>query len=134
MHFARIAARYFDSAEIIELHHSTKADAPSGTALATARAMAAARGADLNAAPTGKFTLDGVRGGETGGVHIHSVRLPGLVAHQEVIFGGQGQTLTLRHDSMSRESFVPGVLLAIKAVVERHDLVVGLDALLGLES
>ncbi len=134
MHFARLAARYFDSAEIIELHHNTKADAPSGTALATARAMARARGADLKAAATAKLTLEGVRGGEAGGVHIHSVRLPGLVAHQEVIFGGQGQTLTLRHDSMSRESFVPGVLLAIKAVVDRHDLVVGLDTLLGLDA
>ena len=132
MHFARVAARYFDHAEIIELHHDQKADAPSGTALATARGMREARGADLTPATTARYTLDGVRGGVQDGIHIHSVRLPGLVAHQEVIFGGLGQTLTLRHDSISRESFVPGVLLAVKAVVDRHDLVTGLEGLLGL--
>jgi 4-hydroxy-tetrahydrodipicolinate reductase len=132
MHFARIAARYFDHAEIIELHHDQKADAPSGTALATARAMRESRGRDLVAAATSKQTLDGTRGGVSGGVHIHSVRLPGLVAHQEVIFGGLGQTLTLRHDSISRQSFVPGVLLAIKEVVKRHDFVYGLEGLLGV--
>lgn len=132
MYFAGIAARYFDHVEIIELHHDKKADAPSGTALATARLMRQARGSDLVAAPTPKITLPGTRGGEVGGIHIHSVRLPGLMAHQEVIFGGLGQTLTLRHDSLSRESFVPGVLLAIKEVVQRQGLVYGLENLLNL--
>ena len=132
MHFARVAARYFDHAEIIELHHDQKADAPSGTALTTARLMRESRGGDLASAATGKYTLEGVRGGVQGGVNIHSVRLPGLVAHQEVIFGGLGQTLTLRHDSISRESFVPGVLMAVKEVVKRQDLVAGLEGLLGL--
>jgi 4-hydroxy-tetrahydrodipicolinate reductase len=132
MHFARIGARYFDHAEIIELHHDQKADAPSGTALATARLMREAHGGDLAAASTSKQTLAGARGGELGGVHIHSVRLPGLVAHQEVIFGGLGQTLTIRHDSISRESFIPGVLLAIREVVKRQDLVNGLADLLDL--
>ena len=132
MHFARIAARYFDHAEIIELHHDQKADAPSGTALTTARLMRESRGADLASAATTKTTLEGVRGGVQGGINIHSVRLPGLVAHQEVIFGGLGQTLTLRHDSISRESFVPGVLMAVKEVVKRQDLVTGLESLLGL--
>jgi len=132
MYFASIAARYFDHAEIIELHHDKKADAPSGTALATARLMRQAHGSDLVAAPTSKVTLPGTRGGELGGIHVHSVRLPGLMAHQEVIFGGLGQTMTLRHDSLSRESFVPGVLLAVKEVVKRQGLVYGLEALLNL--
>jgi 4-hydroxy-tetrahydrodipicolinate reductase len=132
MHFARTAARYFDHAEIIELHHDQKADAPSGTALTTARLMREAHRGDLAAASTSKQTLEGTRGGVLGGVHIHSVRLPGLVAHQEVIFGGLGQTLTIRHDSISRESFVPGVLLAIREVIKRQDLVTGLESLLGL--
>ena len=132
MHFARIGARYFDHAEIIELHHDQKADAPSGTALTTARMMRESRGADLTRPPPPSTTLEGVRGGVLGGVHIHSVRLPGLVAHQEVIFGGLGQTLTIRHDSISRESFVPGVLMAVSEVVKRQDLVTGLEGLLGL--
>jgi 4-hydroxy-tetrahydrodipicolinate reductase len=132
MHFAGIAARYFDHAEIIELHHDQKADAPSGTALTTARLMREARGADLVAAAASKQTLEGTRGGALGGVHIHSIRLPGLVAHQEVIFGGLGQTLTIRHDTISRDSFVPGVLLAIREVVRRQYLVNGLENLLSL--
>ena len=133
IYFARVAARFMPAAEIIELHHDGKADAPSGTALSTARAMREARGSDLRDAPTATFTLDGVRGGVEGGVRVHSVRLPGLVAHQEVIFGGQGQTLTIRHDSMSRESFLPGVALAIKAVVQARGLIYGLDKIMGLE-
>ncbi|HEY8475861.1 MAG TPA: 4-hydroxy-tetrahydrodipicolinate reductase [Chloroflexota bacterium] len=132
MYFAKVAARFLPAAEIIELHHDGKADAPSGTALSTARAMLEARGADLQDAKTTTFTLEGVRGGEIGGIRIHSVRLPGLVAHQEVIFGGQGQTLTIRHDSLSRESFLPGVRLAIKEVVRRRTFVYGLDTLMGL--
>ena len=132
MHFARLAARYFDAAEIIELHHDKKLDAPSGTALATARAMAAARGRPFVHPATEKQTLPGTRGGVEGGVTLHSVRLPGLVAHQEVLFGGLGQTLTIRHDSTSRESFLPGVVLAVREVMERRELVVGLDKLMGL--
>ena len=132
-HFARIASRFFAASEIVELHHDGKLDAPSGSALATAQAIRAARGEDFRDTPTEKFTLPGVRGGETGGVRIHSVRLPGLVAHQEVIFGGPGQLLTIRHDSTSRDSFIAGVVLACKEVVNRRGLVHGLDKLMGLE-
>ena len=131
--FAAEAARYFPAAEIIELHHDGKLDAPSGTAIATAARLAEARG---DGAPVGPGaageTIPGVRGGESGGVRIHSVRLPGLVAHQEVILGGQGQTLTIRHDSIDRASFIPGVLLAVKEVVRRRGLTVGLESLLDL--
>ncbi len=128
--FSELAARYFPAAEIIELHHEGKADAPSGTALATAERMAKAR-QESWAGPTGE-SVDGVRGGEVDGIRIHSVRLPGLVAHQEVVFGGRGQTLTVRHDSLQRESFMPGVLLAIKSVVHHRGLTVGLEPLLDL--
>ena len=128
--FAVVAARFFPAAEIIELHHDRKLDAPSGTALATARTMAAARGEDWRGPES--ESVAGVRGGDAGGIRIHSVRLPGLVAHQEVLFGGTGQTLTIRHDSMSRESFMPGVLLAIKDAPSRPGLTVGLEALLDL--
>ena len=132
MHFAKIAAPFFDVAEIIELHHDKKIDSPSGTAVATARGMVEARGGPFTRPETEKFVLPGGRGAEEGGLTIHSVRLPGLVAHQEVIFGGLGQTLTIRHDTTSRESFIPGVLLAARAVMERTDFVVGLDRLMGL--
>jgi len=131
-HFAAIAARHFAWAEVIELHHEQKADAPSGTALATARAMAAARGARFNETEVTKRTLAGTRGGEVEGVHVHSVRLPGLVAHQEVLFGGQGEVLTIRHDSMNRGSFMPGVLLAIKHAAGSPGYVFGMGPLLGL--
>lgn len=131
-HFAALAARHFAWAEVIELHHERKADAPSGTALATARAMASARGEPFHETDVTKQTLAGTRGGETGGVHIHSVRLPGLVAHQEVLFGGQGEVLTIRHDSMARSSFMPGVLLAIKHALAQPGYVYGLAPLLGL--
>ncbi|MFN8559116.1 MAG: 4-hydroxy-tetrahydrodipicolinate reductase, partial [Dehalococcoidia bacterium] len=134
MHFARLASPYFDVAEIIELHHDKKVDAPSGTAVATARDMVAARGRPFDHPETEKFTLPGARGAEEGGVTLHSVRLPGLVAHQEVLFGGLGQTLTIRHDSTSRESFLPGVLLAAREVMNRQELVVGLDRLMGLRA
>jgi 4-hydroxy-tetrahydrodipicolinate reductase len=137
MHLATIAARFFDYAEIIELHREKKADAPSGTAIHTARLMEQAR---LRAQREGfirpvthKLTLPEVRGGELGGVGIHSVRLPGLVAHQEVIFGGLGQTLTLRHDTTSNESYVPGAILAAKHAAATRGLTVGLASLLGLE-
>lgn len=131
MKFAQEAARYFDHAEIIELHHNRKADAPSGTAIKTAELMQAAKtrfGAD-NGPET--ETYPGARGG-TGpaDIHIHSVRLPGLVAHQEVLFGGPGQTLSIRHDSLDRSSFMPGVALAVKKVMTLDSLIYGLEHLL----
>src|SRR5215217_7697640 len=139
MHFAAVAGRFYPAAEVIELHHQGKADAPSGTALRTARAIASARGGlPVNRGPeppgTGSESVPGVRGGEVEGVRVHSVRLPGLVAHQEVVFGGQGEVLTLRHDSLDRSSFMPGVLLAVQAVGTRPGLTVGLEPLLGLAS
>jgi 4-hydroxy-tetrahydrodipicolinate reductase len=133
MHFAAVAGRFYPAAEVIELHHQAKADAPSGTALRTARAIAAGREADRAVAPAGGTeSVPGARGGEVEGVRVHSVRLPGLVAHQEVIFGGQGEVLTLRHDSLDRSSFMPGVLLAVRSVATRPGLTVGLEPLLGL--
>ncbi|MCA9830936.1 MAG: 4-hydroxy-tetrahydrodipicolinate reductase [Dehalococcoidia bacterium] len=133
MEFAKQAARLFDHAEIIELHHNQKVDAPSGTAKTTAEMMLLARGRDFEHADTERFTVDGARGGDLGGIAIHSVRLPGLVAHQEVIFGSLGQTLTIRQDSTGRDSFMPGVLLAVRKVMHLDRLVVGLDGILGLD-
>jgi 4-hydroxy-tetrahydrodipicolinate reductase len=127
--FARDAAKHLPAVEIVELHHDGKADAPSGTAAATADAIAAARPDPWSGPPL--ESVPGVRGGERAGIRIHSIRLPGLVAHQEVIFGGQGQTLTIRHDSTDRTSFVPGVLMAIRWVPTHPGLTVGLDAILG---
>ncbi|MCL0057578.1 4-hydroxy-tetrahydrodipicolinate reductase [Dehalococcoidales bacterium] len=127
IHLAKIAAKYLDYAEIIELHHHLKADFPSGTALSTAKAMAQARGKPFSPPQTAS------RGKQVEGITIHSIRLPGLLAHQEVILGGAGQTLTIRHDTISRECYMPGVILAIKEVVKRQGLVYGLDNLLGLE-
>jgi 4-hydroxy-tetrahydrodipicolinate reductase len=132
MHFASLAGRFYPAAEVIELHHQGKADAPSGTALRTARAIAAARRGGRQPGAAGAESVAGARGGEVDGVRVHSVRLPGLVAHQEVIFGGQGEVLTLRHDSLDRSSFMPGLLLAIQAVATRPGLTVGLESLLGL--
>ena len=129
MRFAAEAARYFDAAEVIELHHDGKADAPSGTAIATARAIGAARPGSWSP-PAAIGDHADARGAEIDGVHVHAVRLPGLVAHQEVLFGGAGQVLSLRHDAMDRAAFMPGVLLAIRSVAERPGLTVGLDALL----
>jgi len=131
IHLAKIAAKYLDYAEIIELHHSQKADAPSGTALATAKAMATAKGKPFLRPPEPKKTSNS-RGEQVEGVTIHSVRLPGLLAHQEVILGGLGQTLAIRHDTISRECYIPGVILAIKGVIKHKGLVYGLDTLLGL--
>jgi 4-hydroxy-tetrahydrodipicolinate reductase len=136
MRFAVQAARFFDSAEVIELHHAGKADAPSGTALRTASLIAAARDmANLGAPPDATVSaLPGARGATIDDVHVHSVRVAGLVAHQEVLFGGNGETLTIRHDSLDRASFMPGVLLAARNVVSlRPGLTVGLETLLGLE-
>lgn len=132
IHLARLAARYFDYAEVIEKHHEGKVDAPSGTALATAKAMAEARGKPFRYPEPEKESLSGTRGGQIEGISVHSVRLPGLLAHQEVILGATGQTLTIRHDSISRESFMPGVIMAIKRVVNMKGLVYGLESLLGL--
>ena len=133
MHFARIASRYFDSAEVIELHHDQKIDAPSGTGVWIAQNMASARGKPFRMNVPEKETLPGGRGAEHEGVRVHSVRLPGLVAHHEVLFGGEGQILTIRHDSMDRNSFMPGVLIAIREVLGLDRLVVGLDNLLHLQ-
>ena len=132
MQFAAKAARYFESAEIIELHHPRKLDAPSGTAGHTARLIAAARAeAGLGAMPDAtKEELPGARGADVDGVRVHAVRAAGLVAHQEVLFGTNGETLSLRHDSLDRVSFMPGVLLAIRSIVERPGLTVGIDSLL----
>jgi 4-hydroxy-tetrahydrodipicolinate reductase len=121
------AARFFPAAEVIELHHDQKLDAPSGTAAATARRIASARKEDWAGPGGGEY-----RGGEIDGIRVHSVRLPGLVAHQEVIFGAQGQTLTIRHDAPDRSCYMPGVLLAIRQVGARPGLTVGLEPLLDL--
>jgi|SRR5690606_36775676 4-hydroxy-tetrahydrodipicolinate reductase len=130
MMFAARAAKYFPHVEIIEMHHDQKLDAPSGTALKTAEMIAQNRDEVQQGHPGEKETLEGARGGYRYGFRIHSIRLPGLVAHQEVIFGGPGQTFTLRHDSIHRESFMPGVKLAIQKVMELDHLVYGLEHLL----
>lgn len=130
MLMSRMAAKYMPEVEIIELHHDNKLDAPSGTAVRTAEMIAEVREVHEQGHPCEKETLDGARGADFEGMHIHSVRLPGYVAHQEVIFGGLGQTLTIRHDSINRESFMPGVVLAAKKVRSLTSLTVGLDKLL----
>jgi 4-hydroxy-tetrahydrodipicolinate reductase len=129
MHFAQLAAKYMDYAEIIELHHEKKLDAPSGTAITTAKMMAAARGQPFSQAVDEGINYPS-RGEKHSGVIVHSVRLPGLMAHQEVLLGGLGQTLSIRHDTIGRECYTPGVLLAIQAVVKQKGLVQGLDKLL----
>jgi 4-hydroxy-tetrahydrodipicolinate reductase len=130
MRFAEMAAPFFETAEIIELHHEQKVDAPSGTAMLTVERMAAAS-SDWVPDPTTKLVLDGARGAKgPADIPVHSVRLRGLVAHQEVLLGTTGQSLTIRHDSYDRSSFMPGVLLAVKAVPDRPGLTIGLDALL----
>ncbi len=132
MHFAQQAARFFESVEVIELHHPQKADAPSGTAARTARLIAEARKGlppNPDATSTG---LEGARGANVDGIPVHSIRLAGLVAHQEVLFGTMGETLTIRHDSFDRTSFVPGVLLAVRKIHEFPGLTVGIEPLLDL--
>jgi 4-hydroxy-tetrahydrodipicolinate reductase len=132
MRFAQEAARFFESVEVVELHHPNKADAPSGTAVRTAKLIAEARkGLPSNPDATSS-SLPGARGADVDGVPVHSVRLAGLVAHQEVLLGTQGETLTIRHDSIDRTSFVPGVLLAVRHVQERPGLTVGIEPLLSL--
>jgi 4-hydroxy-tetrahydrodipicolinate reductase len=135
MHFASIAAAHYESTEIIELHHPTKADAPSGTAVATAHMIAAARrAAGLGDVPDATVQeLPGARGAVIDGIHVHGVRLGGLLAHQEVLFGSSGETLTIRHDSMDRASFMPGVVSAIRWVPSHPGLTIGIGPLLGLE-
>ena len=129
---AELAAPFFETAEIIELHHDAKADAPSGTAVHTADRLAAAS-AEWAADPTRTFNIPGARGAVgAAGIHIHSVRLRGLVAHQEVLLGTTGQSLSIRHDSYDRTSFMPGVVLAVKRIAEHPGLTLGLDAFLGL--
>jgi 4-hydroxy-tetrahydrodipicolinate reductase len=132
MQFAARAARYFDSVEVIEQHHPRKLDAPSGTATHTARLIAQAR-ADAGRGPMPDATKEevaGARGADIDGVRVHAVRSAGLVAHQEVLFGTEGETLTIRHDSLDRVSFMPGVLLAVRAVLNRPGLTIGIDSLL----
>ncbi len=133
MHFAKQAAPYFESVEIIELHHPHKADAPSGTATRTAKLVAEARKGlppNPDATSTG---LDGARGADVDGIPVHSIRVTGLVAHQEVLLGTMGETLTIRHDSLDRTSFVPGVLLAVRKINEHPGLTVGIEPLLNLQ-
>jgi 4-hydroxy-tetrahydrodipicolinate reductase len=132
MRFAELAAPWFETAEIIELHHDAKVDAPSGTAMLTAERMAAAS-ADWGADPTRVEVVEGARGGKgPAGIRIHSIRLRGVVAHQEVLLGTEGQSLTLRHDSYDRRSFMPGVLLAVRDIPTRPGVTVGLETLLGI--
>jgi 4-hydroxy-tetrahydrodipicolinate reductase len=134
MRFAAEAARFYESVEVIELHHPDKADAPSGTAVRTARVIAEARrAAGVGPAPDATSTsLSGARGAEVDGVRVHAVRLRGLVAHQEVLLGSAGETLTIRHDSLDRTSFMPGVLLGVREVSSRPGLTVGLETYLGI--
>jgi 4-hydroxy-tetrahydrodipicolinate reductase len=134
MRLAETAAPYFASVEVIEAHADTKVDAPSGTALSTARRLAAARREPFAYARPEKITLENARGGEAGSVGIHSLRLPGLVADQEIVFGAQGQTLSIAHRTTSREAFMPGVLATIRAVVAEHRFYRSLDEVLGLST
>ena len=134
MKFAQLAARYYESAEVIELHHPDKIDAPSGTAVRTAELIAEARVAAGLAAIADATTqaLDGARGADVDGVRVHSLRIAGMVAHQEIVFGTEGETLSIRHDSLNRSSFMPGVLLGVRGVASRPGLTVGIETLLGL--
>jgi 4-hydroxy-tetrahydrodipicolinate reductase len=132
IHLARGLGKFFDYADIVEMHHEAKIDSPSGTALALARSLREGRDGPFIRPHPKKEPVEGTRGGEMDGVSIHSVRMPGRMAHHEVILGTQGQTLSLRHDTISRECYMPGVILAIKEVVKSKGLVVGLDKLLGL--
>ena len=132
MQFAAQAARFFESVEIVELHHPGKADAPSGTARRTAELVAEARRGMAPMPDATTVALDGARGADVDGVRVHAVRLAGLVAHQEVVLGGAGESLTIRHDSYTRESFMPGVLLGVRSIAGRPGLTVGLEHLLDL--
>ncbi|MDR3599660.1 MAG: 4-hydroxy-tetrahydrodipicolinate reductase [Desulfosporosinus sp.] len=127
MRFAREAAKYFPNVDIIELHHDQKLDAPSGTALKTAEVILEVREPMVQGHPNEYEKIPGARGADIGGIHIHSIRLPGLIAHQEVLFGGLGQTLIIRHDAFTRETYMPGVMLGIRKASELTDLVIGLE-------
>jgi 4-hydroxy-tetrahydrodipicolinate reductase len=133
MHFAKIAAKYFDFAEIIEMHHEQKLDFPSGTALSTAYGMVKSKGKPFTLSSAEEGKTETGRGKKVEGITIHSIRLPGYVANQEVIFGMAGQTLHIKHDTINRECFMPGIILAVKEVVKRPGLTIGLEALLNLQ-
>lgn len=130
MKFSQMAAKYFNDIEIIELHHDQKLDAPSGTAVKTAEMMSAVREFKEQGHPDEKETISGARGAEFNGMHIHSVRLPGLIAHQQVLFGSDGQTLSIRHDSYNRASFMSGVKIAVETVMQQDVFVYGLENIL----
>lgn len=132
IHLARIASEYFDYADLIESHHEMKIDAPSGTALSIVQAMLEGKGGNFDQNIVETELLKGTRGGSTGGINVHSARMPGRVARHEVVFGALGQTLTLLHDSVSRDSFMPGVMLAVRRVINENSMIVGLDKVLGL--
>ena len=132
IHLAKEAGRFFDYADLTEMHHEAKIDAPSGTALAIARAAVEGKSGGFTNVVAEKELIEGPRGGDYEGISVHSARMPGRVAHHELVFGGLGQTLTIRHDSVSRESFMPGVTMAIREVVNRTGLTVGLEKLMGL--
>lgn len=132
IHLAKIASRFFDYADLTEMHHEAKIDAPSGTALAIARAAVEGKGGNFTNVGAEKELIAGPRGGDFQGVSVHSARMAGLVAHHQLVFGALGQTLTIRHDSMNRESFMPGVTMAIREVVNRDGLTVGLENIMGL--
>ena len=132
IHLARIASSYFEYADVIESHHEMKIDAPSGTALSIVQAMLEGKGGDFDQNMVEKELLAGTRGGSMGGVNVHSARMPGRVARHEVVFGALGQTLTLLHDSVDRNSFMPGVMLAVRRVMNEQSMIVGLDKVLGL--
>ena len=132
IHLAKEASRFFDYADLTEMHHEAKIDAPSGTALAIARAAVEGKSGGFVNVQAEKELIEGPRGGDYEGISVHSARMPGRVAHHELVFGGLGQTLTIRHDSISRESFMPGVTMAIREVVNRTGLTVGLENLMGL--
>jgi 4-hydroxy-tetrahydrodipicolinate reductase len=132
VHLAKIAGRFFDYADLIETHHEAKIDSPSGTAIAIAKAAVEGKGGAFVSTKSEKELLEGARGGVHDGINIHSARMPGRVAHHELVFGALGQTLTIRHDSINRESFMPGVLLAIREVAGRKGLTVGLEKIMGL--
>ncbi len=130
MKFSQMAAKYFADVEIIEMHHDQKLDAPSGTAVKTAEMIAAVRESKKQGHPNEKETIKGARGGDYDGIHIHSVRLPGLIAHQQVLFGSNGETLTIRHDSYHRGSFMTGVKVAVETVMKQNTFVYGLENIL----
>lgn len=132
MELASIAGKYFEYADLVESHHENKIDAPSGTAISIAEAAASKRQKDFKQNEVEKETIKNTRGGSLGGVQIHSARMPGRVARHELVFGGLGQTFTMLHDSIDRQSFMPGVILGVKEILSRKELVVGLDKIMGI--